>query len=146
MESELFTTLNSAFRFIRSRVNVASLIHSLIRPLSLPLLSGEILRGLTLEFLPCASYPLFTHTRTHTFTLPHISYHWPKILWVCIFASLCVTERWTNLQNNYDFLDSFHIWVTILLSILAVDIDPLVSSLITGHQIGWFDIDLICKM
>lgn len=74
-----FSTYKAFFsRFIHISVHMASLIHSLTWPLSLPLLSGEILRGFTLEFLPCAFYPLLTHTHTHT--LPHTPQHCPKIL------------------------------------------------------------------
>lgn len=58
-------TLYTALRFIHSDMNMASLIHPFIRPLSLPLLTGRILRGLPLELLPCAFYPLLSHTHTH---------------------------------------------------------------------------------
>lgn len=95
-------------RYIHITVSKASLIHSLAWPLSLPLLSGEILRGFTLEFLPCAFYPLLTHS--HMYTLPHTSQHCPRISKkqkTCIFVSVYLCVFKAN-QIDADFLDNVH--------------------------------------
>lgn len=100
VDDELPALMKRFFRFTRISVHMASLIHSLTWPLSLPLLSGEILRGFTLEFLPCAFYPLaYTHSHTHihkrTHTPPHSSALSKDFisLYICVFTVCGNTER-----------------------------------------------------
>lgn len=84
---------------------MASLIHSFIRPLSFPLLTGESLRGLPLEFLPCAFYPLLP--RTLTLTLTHMHVHPPPHFRTPAndFMSMFVRRQ---TENDHDFRDKVH--------------------------------------
>lgn len=86
---------------------MASLIHSFIWPLSFPLLTGESLRGLPLEFLPCAFYPLLSRTLTRTLTHTHVypppHFRTPANDFMSMFV-----RRETDLGNDHDFRDKVH--------------------------------------
>lgn len=76
------------------RFQLYSLIHSLMRPLSFPLLTGESLRGLPLEFLPCAFYPLLSHAHTDTRTHTYARIHSPTFPDTCqriCYEHICIT-------------------------------------------------------
>lgn len=123
----------SIYRFICISVNMVSLIHSLTWPLSLPLLSAKILRGFTLEFLPCAFYPMLTHAQAHTHRhthkhtyLLHTSQQYPRFykfvyLHLCVCVCLCKGEKLTAIipQIIFTTVWKHSLWTLNLSSIKA---------------------------